>query len=87
MQYVLSKHCKDQMKLRGIHENQIFQILNEPEQSIKENDCTTIYQSVIKSENAKKYLFRIFVNTCIQPNIVITVYRTSKIVKYHEDKI
>ena len=32
----------------------------------------------------KPYLLRVFVNTCKEPWLIITVYKTSKIEKYHE---
>ena len=35
----------------------------------------------------KQFVFRIFVNICKQPNLVITAYKTSRISKYYEDKI
>jgi hypothetical protein len=73
--------------LRGIDESLVIEILKAPERIIKENRCNTIFQSVIPDENGKKYLFRIFVNDCKQPNLIVTAYRTSKIDKYHEDKI
>jgi len=34
------------------------------------------------SENDEKKLLRIFVNTCKEPNLIITAYKTSKIDKY-----
>lgn len=87
MEFIISKHCKEQLQLRNIPEDLISQILHAPMQITKEDECTMVYQSIISAENEKKYLYRIFVNICKQPNLVITVYRTSKIDKYHENKI
>jgi len=36
--------------------------------------------------DAKEYLLRVFVNTNIEPNVVITVYFTNKVEKYWENK-
>jgi hypothetical protein len=38
-------------------------------------------QKLIKEGNLK-YLYRVFVNICKQPDLVITAYKTSKIEKY-----
>jgi hypothetical protein len=87
MGFVLSKHCKEQMQLRNISEKIVFKVLDAPDQIIKEDDSIMIYQSIIISENNENHLFRIFVNVSKQPNLVITVYQTSKIDKYYENKI
>ena len=87
MEFIISKHCKEQMQLRNISEKIVFKVLNAPEQIIKENDSIMVYQTIIISENNERHLFRIFVNASKQSNLVITVYRTSKIDKYYENKI
>lgn len=85
MLFSISKHAKDQLKLRGIEENVIVEILNNPGQIIIEDD-KTLYQSII-IEAGKKYLIRVFVNHTKTPNLVITAYKTSKIEKYYEGDI
>ena len=82
MSFNISKHARDQMKLRSIDESVVWDILNEPGQIII-NDDKTIYQGVV-DEAGKQYLIRIFVNHIKIPNMVITVYKTSKITKYYE---
>ena len=71
------------MQLRGIRKSIVKDILTKPDQ-IKEEKGNKIYQSIV-SEG--KYLIRIFVDTDTEPNVVITVYKTSKISKYYEGKI
>jgi hypothetical protein len=80
MGFIISKHAESQMKLRGIEEKTVLEILDYPDQVKSDND-KTVYQSVI-IENGKQYLIRIFVNHLKTPNLVITVYKTSKIGKY-----
>jgi len=85
MLFNISKHAGDQMKLRGIQEKVILDILNDPDQIIITAD-KTIYQSII-IEADKQFLIRIFVNHLKIPNLVITVYKTSKIGKYYESDL
>lgn len=71
------------MELRKIPKKVVEKILTKPGQ-IKDEGDKKVYQSI--SENGK-YLIRIFVNDKKNPNLVITVYKTSKIRKYYESKI
>lgn len=85
MKFNFSKHALEQMQWRQISATIVNKVLKNPGETIKENG-KTIYQSVALIEG-KKYLIRIFVNSHKDPNLVITVYRTSKISKYYEGKI
>ena len=40
-----------------------------------------VYQKM-DIQNGNTYLIRVFVNTCKDPEVIITAYRTSKIEKY-----
>jgi hypothetical protein len=71
------------MKKRGIAKAIVSNVLNKPDQVISKANYT-IYQSILV-ENEKRYLYRVFVNTNKKPNVVITVYKTSKTDKYYED--
>jgi hypothetical protein len=82
MSFNISNHALEQMRLRGIQENIVWDILNRPGQVITAED-KTIYQSVV-IEAGKQYLVRVIVNNKKVPNMVITVYKTSKIKKYYE---
>lgn len=85
MSFVFSKHALEQMKLRQISRSIVEEILEKPQQIIKENNIW-IYQSIVFKKR-KNYLIRIFINHKKKPNVVITVYKTSKINKYNEGKI
>jgi hypothetical protein len=45
MEFYISKHAVDQMNLRGVKETLVWEILNNPDQVII-NEDKTIYQSV-----------------------------------------
>jgi dsDNA-specific endonuclease/ATPase MutS2 len=85
MSFVFSNHALEQMQLRQISRSIVEKILEKPQQIIKENNIL-IYQSVVLIEK-KNYLIRVFINHNKKPNVVITVYKTSKISKYNESKI
>jgi hypothetical protein len=57
--------------------------LEEPLQIIEDIEDSTIviYQLVIK-EDEQSFLLRVFVNKDKQPNVIVTVYKTTKIAKY-----
>ncbi|HUX57549.1 MAG TPA: DUF4258 domain-containing protein [Bacteroidales bacterium] len=84
MEYIISKHCLEQIRLRGIIVDEINSVLKKPDLVLKQGKEIAVYQALTFDRN---FLIRIFVNTLKQPNLVITAYKTSKISKYHEDKI
>lgn len=80
MDIILSRHAKEQLQLRGISEEIVWQILSENKLYARE-DNLSVYHGFI-SENGKSYLIRIFINELVSPNLIVTVYKTSKIKKY-----
>lgn len=61
----------------------ILEIIVSPQQMLHDGDDKVIYQSIKYFEaEQQNFLVRVFVNIIKQPNLVITVYRTSKIEKY-----
>lgn len=85
MAFIFSKHALEQMKLRQIARSTVESILKKPDKILNQ-EGKKVYQAVRESDG-KKYLFRIFVNSGKEPNLIITVYKTSKIDKYHEGKV
>jgi hypothetical protein len=81
--FEFSKHALEQMESRGIDREEVEQILNHPEQT-KTEEGLKVFQSLTKD---KEHLIRIFVNEGKNPNLIVTVYKTSKIKKYYEGKI
>ena len=85
---IFSKHAKEQMLRRGITREIVMLVISHPEETLAdEEDVTaTIYQSLIKEDN-QRFLLRVFINKDKFPHEIITLYKTSKIKKYYEDKI
>jgi hypothetical protein len=82
MEIVFSKHSLEQILERKISKNSVEEILKNPQAKIL-SEGLAIYQSLIVMDT-KKYLCRVFVNEQKKPNLVVPVYITSKISKYHE---
>jgi hypothetical protein len=88
MNIILSKHAQEQMIRRGINHDTVMLVVSQPEHVIvdDENPSIIVCQSLIK-ENEQTFLLRVFVNRNKQPNVIVTLYKTTKISKYHEGKI
>jgi len=86
MEYSYSAHALEQITRRNLSKNLIQEVLNNPDQII-DNGSLKVFQSIIETDQSSKHLLRVFVNTDEVPALVVTVYRTSKIDKYHEGKI
>jgi hypothetical protein len=82
MKFEISRHAHEEMKRRGIPLNVVEAVLQNPQQIVDEYGNKKAYQSIIKIETEKDYLVRVIVNDTIDPAKVVTVYKTSKIVKY-----
>jgi hypothetical protein len=74
MEYKFSKHALDQLQERAITVQQVEEVLQNPQQLIKEANYTVL-QSIIKFGD-KDYLVRVFLNDTTSPNRIITVYKT-----------
>jgi len=85
MNIVFSKHSCEQMFRRGINHETVMRVVSQPDQTIADNDEPTIiiYQSLVKEDN-QMFLLRVFVNREKLPNVIVTVYKTTKISKYYE---
>ena len=88
MNFVFSKHAEEQMLRRGINRKDVETVVLRPDQTLadNENKDITVFQSLIK-ENGQMFLLRVFVNTTKLPNVIVTLYRTTKMQKYYESKI
>ena len=85
MDFVFSKHAEEQLIRRSLDQNIVELVVLNPEQILEdENDADIIiYQSIVNEDN-KLFLYRVFVNTKLLPNVIVTIYRTTKIEKYYE---
>ncbi len=71
-----------EMNRREIPENLVQTILQNPGQIVDEYGNMKAYQSIIGSGTGKNYLIRVIENDTVEPEKVVTVYKTSKIKKY-----
>ena len=81
MKYHFSKHCTEEIERRNLKKELIEQVLQSPEQKTAESGNITCLQSRLKI-GEKHYLLRVMVNETVDPPVVVTVYRTTKITKY-----
>lgn len=81
--YQFSQHALEQMHLRGISRAVVESILIKPDQ-LKQSGDLTVFQRICTEESGELFLVRVFVNEKKAPNLVVTVYKTSKIQKYYE---
>jgi hypothetical protein len=81
MEYKLSKHAVERIIDRRIDIQVIDEVIQNPDNQINENECTKIFQKKITIES-KLYLYRVYLNLCKKPPLVITAYKTTKIEKY-----
>lgn len=82
MDFKFSSHALEEMEKRKVPISFVEAVLENPQQTLQQNKEITIYQSQMDFGTGKLYLLRVFINTTIEPAIVITVYRTSQIKKY-----
>jgi hypothetical protein len=81
MRFVLTKHLQVEMLRRRIPEALVLQIAETPEQAVKGHGNIMCHQSRIEMEG-KTYLVRVMIKPTVDPALIITVYKTSKINKY-----
>lgn len=82
MNYQLSLHAQEQLEQREIPLAMVESVLASPQQLIRQSDGTTVYQSQLDWGRGKIYLLRLVVRDELEPWLVVTVYKTSKISKY-----
>jgi len=85
MNFIFSKHAEEQLGRRLLGRSTVESVVLKPDQVIQdENDeDIAIYQSLVKEDDTM-FLYRVFVNVKVQPNVIVTLYRTTKIDKYYE---
>lgn len=81
MEFEFSKHALDQIDFRNISKEMILSVVDYPDLITLQDENICIYSKLVK-ENAKMYLYRVFVNYIKNPLVIITAYKTSKIDKY-----
>lgn len=82
MDFRLSQHAQEELQRRGIPRDFLNSILQDPQQILAEQDDKRAYQSQFRFPNGKTYLVRAIVADRVEPAVVVTIYRTSRIAKY-----
>ena len=78
----LSKHAHERAARRGIDRATVLDVAAAPEQIVPVRPGREIRQSRREDQLRKSFLVRVVVDTRAEVDIVITVYRTSKLDKY-----
>jgi len=78
----LSNHAAEELVRRKIPETLLDELLSKPQQVIEEKDGLVAYQSQFDFGEEKVYLLRAIVDEKQDANLVVSVYKTSKIDKY-----
>ncbi len=81
MTYRLSHHARQEMERRKISLALVDEVLEKAEQVVPERAGKTAYQSQ-QNIGGKMFLVRVIVDDSVDPAVVVTVYRTTKIQKY-----
>lgn len=76
-----TRHALEQMKRRSITKELVMKALSKPVSRNSDEGLSIFHY--IYNENNKRFLLRIFVNETVTPEKIVTVYKTSKINKYH----
>jgi len=78
MNFRFSNHALEEMEKRKVPISFLEAILDNPQQTLQEDEEITIYQSQMDFGT----LLRVFINTTLDPAVIVTVYRTSQIKKH-----
>jgi len=82
LNFKLSRHVREEMERRSIHLTMLESVLENPQQVLPEWGGKKAYQSQLDFGGGKIFLLRAIVDETVDPAMVVTVYRTSKIGKY-----
>jgi hypothetical protein len=82
MTFRFSDHADQELKNRHISVSLVLGVLTNPQQKAPEMPGIMCYQSLVDFGGGKTYLLRVMVNETVDPAVVVTAYRTSKIKKY-----
>jgi hypothetical protein len=82
-EFVLTGHALFEMGRRGLTEEAVVGVLRQPEQRWELRPGRHILQSkVTAGEPPRAYIVRVIVDIDDVPPVVVTAYRTSKVLKY-----
>jgi hypothetical protein len=82
MRFQLSTHAANELQRRSIPHHLLTLVLEQPEQFVLEHTGRKAHQSQLDFGGGRIFLLRAIVRDDLDPLLVVTVYRTSKIAKY-----
>ncbi len=82
MRFRISRHAEAEIERRGLTRGRIEAVLEAPEQVVPAGPGREIHQSRMEFDDGRDYLLRVIVDTRPNPPVVVTAYRTSRLVKY-----
>jgi len=82
MTFRYSRHAEEEMVRRGIPRTLADGVLRRPQQIVSERGTRKAYQSKVDFADSRRFLLRLIVDDAIDPAVVVTAYRTSRIEKY-----
>ncbi|MCU0522375.1 MAG: DUF4258 domain-containing protein [Anaerolineae bacterium] len=81
--YRLTDHARQQMLHRGISDQELDNVLADPEQCDETGSGRVVYQArILRGSGPRTYLMRVFVDISDDPPAVVTVYVTSRVDRY-----
>jgi hypothetical protein len=82
MVFKLSRHAREEMERRSISLPLLESVMDDPQQIVVERENLKAYQSVVDVAEKGSFLLRVIVDDAVEPPMVVTAYKTSKINKY-----
>ena len=83
VRYRLSTHAREEIERRKIPLALLEAVLEKPDQTVPERGTLKAYQSKCDI-GGKMFLLRVIVDDTVDPAVVVTAYRTTRIEKYWE---
>jgi hypothetical protein len=84
--YKFSGHAEKELISRNIPRHLVDSVVHNPEQIVPERPGRKAYQSQLDFGDGRIFLLRVIVDDKVDPAVVVTVYRTTKIKKYWRKK-
>ncbi|MBA2448529.1 MAG: DUF4258 domain-containing protein [Chloroflexi bacterium] len=82
MRWRLSRHAQKEIQRRAIPVHLLQSVLERPQHIVPARSGRKAYQSQLRFDGDRLFLVRAIVNDTVDPPMVVTVYRTSKIARY-----
>ena len=82
MRFRLTEHVQEEIVRRSISRAVLDEVLNHPQQVVDGYGGRRAYQSKVVVGDGRMLLIRAIVDDRVDPAVVVTAYRTSKINKY-----